>query len=84
MGQQSSCRIRGGCLARSAKRHHGDIADRRRLTPVAIAAEGLNLSVSDLLIERDIYYRADMSFEDRFGGDQARFRRDLARNCRAA
>ena len=50
------------------------------LTPVAIAAEGLNLSVSDLLIERDIYYRADMSFEDRFGGDQARFRRDLARN----
>lgn len=50
------------------------------LTPVAIAAEGLNLSVSELLIERDIYYRADMSFEDHRGGDQARFRRDLARN----
>ncbi len=34
------------------------------LTPAGIAAQGLAVSVSDLLIERDIYYRADSVSND--------------------
>ena len=49
------------------------------LTPAGIAAQGLDATVSELLIERDIYYRADMSEHDFRRNDQGRFRRDLAR-----
>ncbi len=45
------------------------------LTPVGIAARGLDATVSELLLERDIYYLADPSE----GTVQARFRNDLAR-----
>ncbi len=38
------------------------------LTPVGIAAQGLAVRVSDLLLERDIYYRADSVTNDAFGG----------------
>ena len=49
------------------------------LTPVALAARGVSLQVSDLLIERDIYYRADFPMGDpRFHGNK-RFERDLTR-----
>ena len=42
------------------------------LTPVGIAARGLAVRVSDLLVERDIYYRADSVDNDsrNFGGEQ--------------
>ena len=43
------------------------------LTPVGIAAQGLVVRVSDLLIERDIYYRADSVSNDAgvFGGHES-------------
>ena len=43
------------------------------LTPVGIAAQGLAIRVSDLLIERDIYYRADSVSNDAgvFGGHES-------------
>ena len=43
------------------------------LTPVGIAAQGLAVRVSDLLIERDIYYRADSVPNDggAFGGHES-------------
>ncbi len=42
------------------------------LTPVGIAASGLDLTLSELLIERDIYYLADPS-GNRFQADLARY-----------
>ncbi len=49
------------------------------LTPAGIAAQGIDATVSQLLIERDIYYRADLTEHDFRRNDQGRFRRDLAR-----
>jgi signal peptidase I len=43
------------------------------LTPIGIAAPGLAVRVSDLLVERDIYYRADSVSNDAgvFGGHES-------------
>lgn len=48
------------------------------LTPVGIAARGISATVSRLLLERDIYYRAD--FNDARRHENDRFRRNLARH----
>ena len=45
------------------------------LTPVGIAVRGIDATVSELLLERDIYYLADPSE----GVSQQSFRKDLAR-----
>ncbi|MEX1231160.1 MAG: signal peptidase I [Planctomycetaceae bacterium] len=43
---------------------------RADLSPIGIAAEGAALTVSDLQIYRDIYYRAEQYPEDGFGREQ--------------
>lgn len=48
------------------------------LTPVGIAARGVSATVSNLLLERDLYYRADFNDLRRPQSDQ--FGRSLARN----
>lgn len=45
------------------------------LTPVGIATRGVTARVSHLLLERDIYYRAD---SDKWDPEQSVFRQDLA------
>ena len=48
------------------------------LTPIGIAAKGANVQISNLLIERDIYYRAEKVIEDDFGnrpGDRSEYNR---------
>ncbi len=50
------------------------------LTPVGIAVTGVDATVSHLLLERDLYYRADFSIQDPRYHENKRFERDLIRH----
>lgn len=50
------------------------------LTPAGIAAKGVSASVSNMLLERDLYYRADFAIGDPRYHDNKRFERNLERN----
>lgn len=50
------------------------------LTPAGIAAKGVSATVSNMLLERDIYYRADFALGDPNYHDNKRFERNLERS----